>query len=154
MNEIRIRLAEPRDCQLLSRLRAALWPESSAEEHWKELASLLAAKRSRALPLAIFVAETPDETLAGFLEAGLRSHADGCDARRPVGFVEGWFVAQDYRAKGVGRQLLSAAEEWARGNGCAEMASDAQIDNDLSQRVHEALGFEVVDRCVHYRKAL
>jgi len=24
----------------------------------------------------------------------------------------------------------------------------------LSQRVHEALGYEVVDRCVHYRKRL
>jgi len=35
-----------------------------------------------------------------------------------------------------------------------EMASDALIDNELSQRAHEALGYEVVDRCVHYRKRL
>ena len=90
----------------------------------------------------------------GFLEAGLRSHADGCDPSRPVGFVEGWFVAEVHRQKGVGKQLLSAAEEWARGRGCREMASDTQIDNALSQQVHEALGFKVVDRCVHYRKAL
>jgi serine/threonine protein kinase len=34
------------------------------------------------------------------------------------------------------------------------MASDAIIDNELSQRAHEALGYEVVDRCVHYRKRL
>jgi hypothetical protein len=32
--------------------------------------------------------------------------------------------------------------------------SDAIIDNELSQRAHEALGYEVVDRCVHYRKRL
>jgi aminoglycoside 6'-N-acetyltransferase I len=32
------------------------------------------------------------------------------------------------------------------------MASDALIDNDGSQPAHEALGFEVVDRCVHFRK--
>jgi aminoglycoside 6'-N-acetyltransferase I len=34
------------------------------------------------------------------------------------------------------------------------MASDTWIDNELSQSCHEALGFEVVDRCVHYRKGL
>jgi hypothetical protein len=35
-----------------------------------------------------------------------------------------------------------------------EIASDTWIDNEPSQRAHEALSFEVVDRCVHYRKAL
>jgi len=35
-----------------------------------------------------------------------------------------------------------------------EMASDTWVDNELSQRVHEALGYAVVDRCVHYRKSL
>jgi hypothetical protein len=33
------------------------------------------------------------------------------------------------------------------------MASDALIDNE-AHRAHEALGFEVVDRCVHFRKEL
>ena len=154
MSAIRIRVAAPSDCELLSRLREALWPESSAEDHGKELASLLAAMQNGTLPLAIFVAETGEGALAGFLEVGLRSHADGCDPKQPVGFVEGWFVAEGHRGNGVGRQLLSAAEEWARGHGCVEMASDTWIDNVLSQQVHEALGFEVVDRCVHYRKAL
>jgi aminoglycoside 6'-N-acetyltransferase I len=34
------------------------------------------------------------------------------------------------------------------------MASDTWIDNAESQRAHQALGFEVVDRCVNYRKRL
>jgi aminoglycoside 6'-N-acetyltransferase I len=34
------------------------------------------------------------------------------------------------------------------------MASDTWIDNEGSQRAHEALGYEVVDHCVHYRKRL
>jgi aminoglycoside 6'-N-acetyltransferase I len=71
-----------------------------------------------------------------------------------VAFVEGWFVSENYRRKGIGASLLAAAEDWARGHGCVEMASDTWIDHALSQRVHEALKFEVVDRCVHYRKAL
>ena len=92
--------------------------------------------------------------LAGFVEVDLRSHADGCNPARPVGYIEGWYVAEDHRHRGMGRKLLAAAEDWARRQGCVEMASDTWIDNEVSQRVHEALGYEVVDRCVHYRKTL
>jgi aminoglycoside 6'-N-acetyltransferase I len=106
------------------------------------------------MPLVELVAEAGDGRLVGFLEVGLRSHADGCDPSRPVGFVEGMYVAADWRGRGVGRRLLAAAEHWARGQGCREMASDTWIDNALSQRVHEALGYIAVDRCVHYRKTL
>jgi hypothetical protein len=34
------------------------------------------------------------------------------------------------------------------------MASDTWIGNEPYQRVHEALGFEVIARCVNYRKIL
>ena len=120
----------------------------------QELDAALSGKPMGTMPLTILVAETGDGDLVGFVEVGLRSHADGCDTRVPVGFFEGWFVNELHRRKGVGAKLLAAAEDWARGHGCIEMASDTWLDNDKSQRVHEALGFEVVDRCVHYRKAL
>ena len=106
------------------------------------------------MPGIILVAETEDHKVVGFLDVDLRSHADGCDVSRPTGYVEGWYVAAGYRGQGVGAQLLEAAQDWARSHGCVEMASDTWIDNELSQRVHEALGFEVVDRCVNYRKKL
>ena len=106
------------------------------------------------MPLINLVAEASDQRLVGFLEVGLRSHADGCDPSRAVGFIEGWYVADGHRHQGIGRKLLTAAENWARVQGCVEMASDTWVDNELSQRVHEALGYAVVDRCVHYRKSL
>ena len=46
------------------------------------------------------------------------------------------------------------AEDWARGQGCIEMASDTRIDNAVSQRAHQALGFEVAEHSVLYRKTL
>jgi aminoglycoside 6'-N-acetyltransferase I len=106
------------------------------------------------MPLTIFVAEASDGILVGFLEADLRSHADGCNPSQPLGYIEGWSVAEDHRHLGIGRKLLAKAEDWARSHRCVEMASDAIIENKLSQRAHEALGYEVVDRCVHYRKRL
>ena len=127
-----------------------------AEEHAQELRLLLGGKSASVLtmPHAFFVADASDRALIGFVEVDLRSHADGCNPSHPVGYIEGWYVARDHRHQGIGRKLLAEAEDWARGNSCVEIASDALIDNELSQRAHEALGYEVVDRCVHYRKTL
>jgi aminoglycoside 6'-N-acetyltransferase I len=71
-----------------------------------------------------------------------------------VGYLEGWYVSPDWRRRGVGGRLIAAAEAWARRQGCREMASDTWIDNVDGQSAHEALGYEVVDRCVNYRKLL
>ena len=152
--EIRIRQANPADRDQLARLREALWPGTPAAEHARELGPILDGDTPGSMPLVNFVAETPDGTLAGFAEVDLRSHADGCDPARPVGYLEGWYITEQYRRQGLGGRLLLAAEDWARHHGCAEMASDTWIDNELSQGCHEDLGFEVVDRCVHYRKTL
>ena len=156
MHNVLIRPARLSDLNQLASLFEALWPCSSTEEHAKELQMLLGDETALVLtmPLIIFVAESSGGRLVGFLEVGLRSHADGCNPSQPVGYIEGWYVAEDYRHRGVGRALLAAAENWARSHKCVEMASDALIDNEPSQRAHEALGYEVVDRCVHYRKAL
>jgi aminoglycoside 6'-N-acetyltransferase I len=156
VDDIHIRPARASDLQQLALLLEALWPDSSAEEHGQELRLLLGGKADQVLttPLAIFVAEASDGKLVGFLEVDLRSHADGCNPARPVGYVEGWYIAEDYRRHGIGKKLLAAAEDWARSHKCVEMASDALIDNEVSQRAHEALGYKVVDRCVHYRKRL
>lgn len=150
---ISIRRATAADCAQLAKLRAALWPESSSEEHASEALRDLESGGSGGFPVINLVADESGR-LVGFLQAGLRSHADGCETSKPVGYIEGWFVAEELRHRGIGRRLLDAAEDWARQQGCREMASDALIDNTSSQRAHEALGYREVDRCVHYRKAL
>jgi aminoglycoside 6'-N-acetyltransferase I len=153
MDALLVREAKPEDCLALARWRHQLWADSSVEEHAAELARFLAGEALSTLPSVILVAETQND-IVGFAEAGLRSHADGCDATRPVGYLEGWYVAPDWRGRKVGARLLAEAEAWARAQGCREMASDTWADNKDSQLAHEALGFEVVDRCVNYRKTL
>ena len=145
----RVRRAQDSDRTQLATMRLLLWPDTSFDEHLHELGDLLRLGTSGTLPMAILVADDGDGTPVGFLEVGLRSHADGCNPARPVGFVEGWFVQEAFRNRGVGRDLMRAAEAWARAQGCLEMASDTWVDNEGSQRAHEALGFQVVDRCVN-----
>jgi len=154
MQQFLIRRAGPEDRGELAGMRHSLWPEESLERHAEDLAPLLAGKPRGNLPAVVFVAQGHDGSLIGFIEVSLRSHADGCDPSHPVGFIEGWYVKPVFRGRQIGPKLLLAAERWAREAGCHEMASDTWLDNLDSQRVHEALGFEVVDRCVHYRKPL
>jgi aminoglycoside 6'-N-acetyltransferase I len=154
MADTKIRLAQPADRDAVALLCHALWPDSPAEEHARELEAKLSSKPLGTLPLVVFVAEKPDGSLSGFLEVGLRSHAEGCDPSRPVGYVEGWYVVEQCRRCGVGEKLLAAAEAWARQQGCFEMASDTWLHNELSLRVHESLGFREVERAIHFRKAL
>ena len=152
--EIQIRTARLVDCERLARMFHSLWPAGSVVEHGKEMRSILDGAAKLTMPIAVLVAEAGSDGVVGFVEVDLRSHADGCDPAQAVGYVEGWYVTEEYRRSGVGAKLITAAEEWARGFGCVEMGSDAVIDNVVSQQAHAALGYEVVDRCVHYRKKL
>ena len=134
-------------------MAARLWPDEPVAEHARHMRAVLASKPASTLPLVVLVAELGG-AVVGFLEVGLRSHADGCDARRPVGLIEGWLVLARHRRRGVGRALVAAAERWAAAQGCTEIASDTWIDSLGSQRAHRALGFEIVDRCVNLRKRI
>ena len=130
------------------RMRRLLWDDSTAEEHSAEMRDLLPQET-----FAVFVAERPQGGLAGFVEVGERAYADGCDTS-PVGYMEGWYVDEDMRQQGLGGQLFSAAEAWARQRGYREIGSDTGLDNATSHAAHLALGYEEVERQIVYRKAL
>lgn len=68
----------------------------------------------------MFVAQDHDDSLIGFIEVSLRSHADGCDPSHPVGFIEGWYVKPVFRGRRIGAKLLREAERWAREACCHE----------------------------------
>src|SRR5215471_1883944 len=126
MDSVLIRRGEPADAVEFAAMRKALWPDLTLDEHTREATILLTDNAARPYRAVVFLADADGRTV-GFIEADLRSHADGCDPAQPVGYVEGWYVAEGHRHRGVGRQLLAAAEDWARGHGCVEMASDTWI---------------------------
>jgi aminoglycoside 6'-N-acetyltransferase I len=146
---MQVRRVEHADWDEWLQMRSALWPNTSPDEHRAEMEeySMPNAK------VATFVAMRDDGTLGGFLEAGLRPYADGCDTK-PVGYIEGWYVDADLRRTGIGGQLVRAAEQWAAEQGCQEMASDCLIDNEVSYHAHLALGYKEAERLIHFRKDL
>lgn len=128
-------------------LRVQLWPDATTPTDEEDMREFVNSPDWR-----ILLADV-DGQVVGFLEASLRDYAEGCETA-PVGYLEGWFVAEPHRRRGVGAALVRAAEDWARGQGCTEMASDAELHNRLSHRTHEALGYEEVERVVLFRKTL
>ena len=103
--------------------------------------------------VAVIVADQGDGALAGFVEIGSRKYAEGCDTT-PVAYLEGWYVDPEFRRTGLGARLIRAAETWALRHGFSEMASDTELDNDISEQAHIALGFEEVERQICFRKRL
>lgn len=103
--------------------------------------------------VAVLVADRGDGSLCGFVEIGSRTYAEGCEST-PVAFLEGWYVDADVRRTGIGSALIRAAEAWAVAHGYSELASDTELDNDVSLRAHLALGYEEVERQICFRKRL
>jgi len=145
-----VRPVERNDRKSWLRMRDALWPSSSGE-HDDEVDQYLAGEARE--PLEVLIAFDEKETPVGMIELSIRPYAEGCETDR-VAFVEGWYVDPDSRGKGVGATLISAAEDWARSQGCTEFASDIEIENVSSTAAHLALGFveTAVIRC--FRKSL
>src|SRR5215204_219789 len=136
MNPKKVTVRELRETDLDDwfRLRKTLWDATSDDDHKSEMIDILDHHESQ---LVLF-AEV-EGRLVGFLEASIRPFVEDCDTDH-VGYLEGWCVEPEFRKQGIGGKLVRHAEAWARDNGCIEMASDAEVGNDMSLAVHLNLG--------------
>jgi aminoglycoside 6'-N-acetyltransferase I len=135
----------PADRVVWIAMRDALWPDSR-DTHAADVERFFSGQARE--PLAVLLARDDHQRALGFAELSIRPYAEGCTTDN-VAFLEGWFVMPQARGRGVGRALLAASEEWARSQGCSELASDAEADNEASIAAHLALGFsdEGLVRC-------
>lgn len=129
------------------RLREQLWPDVPRTQLANEQLEILADPKR----YGVFVAALPG--LVAFVEVSIRDWAEGC-MTRPVGYLEGWYVAPEHRQSGIGRRLIQAAESWAQQRGCTEMGSDADLWNQVSHAAHRSLGYVEVGRSVLFSKRL
>ena len=140
--------AENKDLSAIAELACRLWPSHTMEEMRSEIAEILAKKDA-----AFFLACVEDRPV-GFAQCQLRyDYVEGTDSS-PVGYLEGIYVAEDCRKQGIAGKLLSAAESWAREQGCTEFASDCELTNMESLKFHLSMGFEEANRIICFAKKL
>jgi aminoglycoside 6'-N-acetyltransferase I len=150
---MRIRPVQPSDATEWLRLRMALWPNSTPQKEADEIAHFLAVPPRAPLPMlhAAFVCQRHEGSLCGLVEVSIQQQAPGCTTNR-IGYLEAWYVDPDVRGQQIGRALAQTAEEWAREQGCREMASDTDPSYPASPLAHGALGYQEVAR--YFRKEI
>ncbi len=144
---IEVRRVLQADREIWFHMRKGIWPEAPDEYLSYDLDEILDSDID-----AVFMAFV-DGQPAGMIEARLREYGEGCETS-PVGYIEGWFVHESFRGRGIAGVLTDAAEAWAREKGCTEMGSDTWLDNETSIRAHVKLGYVEVERLVHFVKQL
>ena len=143
-----IRQAHLSDAAVLAELAAQLWNTHTVAELEPEYEAL--TENTDAACFIKFVDDKP----VGFAQCQLRRDYVEGTSSSPVGYLEGIFVAEDYRRSGFAKELLSHCEKWTVEKGCTEFASDCEIGNEASLRFHLALDFEVAGRIICLKKAL
>ncbi|KAA9023891.1 aminoglycoside 6'-N-acetyltransferase [Niallia endozanthoxylica] len=140
--------ATDKEITTIVRLALKLWPEADSDEHTQEYKELM--QHSEAV---VFLSRDAD-TFVGFAQCQLRTdYVEGTE-NSPVGYLEGIFVEDTYRRKGIAKQLLAACEDWARQQGCTEFGSDVEIQNLDSLRFHLKNGFHEANRIICLAKKL
>ena len=140
--------ATQKDAATWRTMREEMYGDVPPEFHDAEMALMLASDDR-----ACLLVRDPQEEAVGFIEVSLRNVVDGC-LGGPVGYIEGIYLVPSWRGLGLGPAMIEAAASWFRAQGCRDMATDAEIDNEDAQQFWSELGFEETWRVVHYHKPL
>lgn len=140
--------ARKSDVAVLALLAVQLWKEHTLSELEHEFGELTENPNT-----ACFI-KYKDSQPIGFAHCQLRRDYVEGTASSPVGYLEGIFILDGYRKRGYAKELLSCCENWAVEKGCSEFASDCEIDNDISLKFHLAMGFDVANRIICFRKTI
>lgn len=143
-----VRQAAAGDAEAVAELAHKLWPHVSQETLRVEYAQMLQTE-----DCAVFLAESGAQTVA-FAQGGLRHDYVEGSGSSPVGYLEGVYVDEGFRRRGVARALVRQCEQWAKGKGCAEFASDCELHNEQSLRFHLGAGFREANRIICFIKRL
>jgi len=143
-----VREITSKDLQKWIELRCLLWPMHTKLEIETECASLI---KNRNYKTWFYYNEDGD--VLGFIEATIKDSAVGCKTDK-IGYLEAWFVLQEYRQQKIGTKLVVSVENWAKSKGCKELASDTTSEYPISVLAHNSLGYEVCKNITHFKKEL
>lgn len=145
--EVTIKQATDADIPYWLELRKQLWQPDEVDDFIEEIREILGSARQTAFIVWV------DSSPSGFAEISIREYADGCKTSN-VGYLEGIYIKPSCRKKGISRLLFKKSQEWFLSKGCCEIASDAEIDNYISIKMHEALGFQSLKPIIQFTRVL
>lgn len=143
---MQINQATPSDLAHVTRLALLLWPNHTADELAAEARGLQHSGQT-----AFFLARAGEQAIAFAQCAERRDYVEGTSGG-PVGYLEGIYVLPEFRQQGIARALVQACEEWARGRGCRQLASDCELSNSGSLAWHLKAGFTEANRVICFVK--
>lgn len=144
--KIKIDIATIEDIDVLVELAKELY--KTDDDLHAEFKKILNDKES-----VVFLVSDPNGVM-GFEHIQIRhDYVEGCKTNK-VAYLEGVYLKPDYRSHGIGKMLIEKGIKWAKDNGCKEFASDCEISNELSIKFHEAVGFNVVNKVICFRKEI
>ena len=97
-------------------------------------------------PTGIFVAET-EGRIIGYITTRVDSEAG-------KGRIPNLAVSEEFRGRGLGRQLIEKALEYFRAQGLEYAVIETMSQNPIGQHAYPALGFVEIARQVHYARRL
>ena len=150
-----IRPAQPDDIAFLLRLteRLAAFPvppwRTAGEIAGADHRILLEALRSPAPTRSLLIAEDPPGQPAGYV---FSTTQEDYFTHQSNAHIEILAVEAGVEGRGIGRQLIAAAEAWARGRGYRAITLNVFAPNERARSVYERLGYE--PETLHYYKPL
>lgn len=134
MDAITVRAASNEDAPDISDLTSQLGCQSSIQESSRRLASISGSRNH-----AVFVACIGDSVI-GWIHV-FHALRLGSDHFAEIG---GLVVSNEYRRRGVGKRLLSSAEEWAIVQGVSKIRVRSSFSRLEAHSFYKQLGFSAV----------
>lgn len=146
--QISIKAAALEDIQKVADLAIFMWKSHTMEELKQEFYDYISKEKG-----VVFLA-IEDEYAVGFAQCGLRyDYVEGTESS-PVAYLEGIFVKEEYRKRGLAREMLEVCQKWAKEQKCSEFASDCELDNEDSLKFHKKMEFIEANRIICFTKSL
>ena len=137
-----------KDC---ARLAYVLWPDTEYEELLDDFEDIINLDKADCF---LYYENEASKEYLGFAQASIRfDYVEGSNSS-PVVYIEGIYVDNNHRRRGIAQELIKCVEAWGKNMGCSEIASDCELDNNLSIDFHKGIGFEEVNRLVCFIKKI
>ena len=142
---IKIRRAKSSDAAQIAELSGQLGYPATLAEIAQRLRNIKPSSHH-----AVLVAESPERKVIGWLHVSVSALLE----TQLRAEVNGLVVSGEVRSRGTGALLLSAAERWARKQGCKSMSVRSNVIRDRAHQFYLRHGYEHYKTQKAFRKSI